>query len=72
MQNIINRFKSKYDLFHLNAYPFIIHNDWSVEEGVSSNGLSLDGLVKFYKSFGFSVYKREVCVVMTKKGKSGV
>jgi ribosomal protein S18 acetylase RimI-like enzyme len=75
LQNIINRYKGKYELIHLNVCPFFEHEIWVEEDAVPKNGLDKDRLLKFYESFGFRKYHKQVVsekyVVMIMEGKSG-
>jgi hypothetical protein len=55
LKDIIKRFKGKYDLMCLNACPYHFEYGEVVYEP-PVNGLGMDRLVEFYKSFGFEVY----------------
>ena len=55
LKDIIKRFKGKYDLMCLNACPYHFEYGEVVYEP-PVNGLDMDRLVEFYKSFGFEVY----------------
>lgn len=72
LKNILKRFKCKYDIIHVNASPYY----WTkgdVKTGQSpKNGLTLEQLVDFYKSFGFEEYPKQIdnkLVIMTLQGR---
>lgn len=54
LTDVISRLKSKYDIIHLNACPYYIKN-FDVVYETPDNGLDMNKLVEFYKSFGFEM-----------------
>lgn len=73
LNEIIRRFKGKYDLIHLNACPY--HETlYGVVYREPKNGLNKQQLIKYYKSFGFKLHgtTSEGWKIMLLKAKSGL
>lgn len=61
LNDVIRRFKGKYDLIHLNACPY--HHPspfWTIYKA-PKDGLKTKRLVEFYKTFGFKKLRTKYC-----------
>lgn len=75
LKNILQRFKGKYEVIHLNACPYY-EKLFNIEYKAPNNGLKIKKLVKFYESFGFKKHHMKRCdghteVIMILKNEKG-
>ena len=66
LTKVINRYKGKYDMVHLNACPYHIKNDGTPIFEAPKNGLNENKLIEFYKNIGFEE-KRKMLMHRTDK-----
>lgn len=75
LEKILNRFKGKYELIHLNACPYY-EIPFNVKYKAPENGLQIRDLVKFYECFGFKKHYIKRCddhieIIMLLESKKG-
>ena len=62
LTRVINRFKGKYDMLHLNACPYHIVYQGLYENPIfeaPENGLKMDKLIQFYKQAGLEELREQ-------------